>query len=155
MATQAQIEQVAQALHRVLPAPFFRKVSESQAGTGAVLRFLFETEGDVTAGMIADLMGVSTARVAVLLKKMTVRGLIVKVRAPGDARITIVRLTDQGRGTAQLMRDDMYARVGQVIDKVGMDRAMEFLSIAGEIAEIMPKPGEEPCRDFPQLCEKE
>ncbi len=140
MATYEQIEMVATALQKIHPAPFFKKINESQAGIGAVMRYLSESDDEVTAGSIAEFMGVSTARVAVLLKKMAAKGLIVKENAAFDGRVTIVHLSETGKQTALTMRSSMYSRVGEVIDRVGIDRMLEFLAIAAEITEIAPDP---------------
>lgn len=140
MATREQIETVAAVLQQIHPAPFFHKINQSQAGIGAVMRYLSETEGDVTAGSIADFMGVSTARVAVLLKKMAAKGLIVKAKNTADGRVTIVRLSDAGKQAAQSMQNSFYSRVGKVIDKIGMERMLEFLATAAEISQINPDP---------------
>lgn len=141
MATQEQVAQIAEMLFRTHPVPFFQKVNESQAGIRAVMGYLSEADTDVTAGDIAAFMGVSTARVAVLLKKMAAKGLIVRERSPADARVTIVRLTECGTQTAQRMKDSMCRKISEVIDQIGMDRLVMFLEIAGEIAKIAPPPG--------------
>lgn len=141
MATQEQIETVARLLQELHPAPFFQDMNKAKAGIGAVLRLLYLTAGDVTAGDVAEHMGVSTARVAVLLKKMEGKDLIRKIRSDKDARVTIVRLTEKGSAIVKSMQADMHCKVGQVIDQVGMDRVLEFMAIAREIAYIDPRPG--------------
>ena len=78
MATQDEVELILENLQEVHPAEFFKTLNEENAGIGAVLRYLNEAEGDVTAGNISKYLHVSTARVAVLLKKMAVQGLVTK-----------------------------------------------------------------------------
>lgn len=146
MATQEQIDQIAKILRQTPPAPFFQKVSESQVGIGAVMGYLSEVDTDATAGEIAAFMGVSSARVAVLLKKMVAQGLIVKERSATDARVTIVHLTESGAETARRMKDSMCEKIAEVIDKIGMERLLDFLKTAGEIARLAPGPC--PCRRF-------
>lgn len=138
MASQEQIEAVAAAMRKIRPAPLFKLISESQTGIGAVMRYLSDADGEVTAGNIADFMGVSTARVAVLLKKLSAKGLIVKESAASDGRVTIVRLSDTGKQTAEAMRSGVCGKIGEAIDKIGMERMLEFLTIAGEISDIDP-----------------
>lgn len=140
MATREQIEQISTLLQRTLPPPLFRRVNETQAGIGAVLRLLESAGEPVTPGRIAEFMDVSTARVAVLLKKMEAKGLIEKQRHAGDARVTIVRLSPLGLETVLSMKEDMYAKVGAVIDQVGMERLLEFVAIAEEVRRALPEP---------------
>lgn len=94
MATQEQIRRIFQKMRESHPKEFFHHMDETQAGIGAVLRLLYIEKKPVTAGKISDTLGISTARVAVLLRKMESRGLIIKEKNPLDARVTIVRLTD-------------------------------------------------------------
>ena len=96
MATEAQIETVLKRVEKARPAHFFKCMDEVQVGIGAVLRLLYKSEETVTAGKISDVLEVSTARVAVLIKKMVSKGLITKEQGVKDARVTIVRLTDFG-----------------------------------------------------------
>ncbi|MGM9607635.1 MAG: MarR family winged helix-turn-helix transcriptional regulator [Oscillospiraceae bacterium] len=140
MATKEQTEFVLDHLQAAHPADFFKIVSEGNAGIGAVLCFLAGSSGDATAGKISRYMRVSTARVAVLLKKMSAKGLIVKEADAHDARVTNIRLSADGESAVQKMRGEMYAQVGAVIDKVGMDRMMEFIAISDEIRSAISAP---------------
>ena len=139
MATAQQIEMIVDALRAAHPKALFQAIDETQVGIGAVLRILCESEGPVTAGKIAEDMEVSTARVAVLLKKMVAKNLIVKQTDPADARVTVVRLSEYGKQTVEAMRREIYAQFGAVIDQVGMDRMMEFVAISGEIQNVIQK----------------
>lgn len=136
MATKAQIEMVLGELKKVHPphpSGFLQRIDERQEGTGAVLCLLHDSRDTVTAGKISEVLGVSTARVAVLLKKMAAKGLITKERAPSDARVTVVTLTEQGKETVQRIEEEIFHQMGVVIDKVGEARVLEFITIAKEI----------------------
>lgn len=133
MATQEQIEMLLRQLKKAPPSELFKSIDENTAGIRAILHYLNETSGTVTAGKISEHMNVSTARVAVLLKKMTERGLIEKGSDPSDARVVVVKLSEDGKGMAEKMRNNVYSQVGAMIDKVGMERMMEFAEISNEI----------------------
>lgn len=137
MHTQEQIELLLQAMLDAQPKDLARFMSENQAGTRAVLRLLYASNEVMTAGKIAQQMGVSGARVAVLLKKMAAKNLIVKEAAPDDARVTTVRLTQHGMETAKIMRQELFDQIGNVIDKVGMDAMLEFVRISRQIQESL------------------
>ena len=115
-------------------------MNEGNAGIGAVLRILYESPESVTAGYISEFMQVSTARTAVLLKKMSDKGLITKSGDIKDARRTIVSLTDDGRDTVRNMRDDLRSKIYAVIDKLGMDKITEFLEISSEMKSVFSPP---------------
>lgn len=140
MATKEQIEIVMKDFQDAHPVDFYYKINETRAGIGAVLRFLYESEGTVTAGKISAYMGVSTARVAILLKKMTAKGLIIKETDKADARVTVVRLSEYGEEAVEKVIRDIYHQVNVVIDKVGMERMLEYAQISREIKEAIKAP---------------
>ena len=125
---------VLEKMEKAHPVDFFKRVNETQAGIGAVLRVLYKsTDGTVTAGKISDMLNVSTARVAVLLKKMAANGLITKEQDLMDGRVTVVKLTELGEKTVAQMRNEMFVQMGHVIDVVGMERILDFIAISNEI----------------------
>lgn len=139
MATHEQIAMTLEALQATHPKELFHTMDLNQAGIGAVLRLVYESKETVTAGKIADFMGVSTARVAVLLKKMAAQGLIIKESDAKDGRVTVVRLSEQGVARVEAIRSRLYTHIGAVIDKVGMERMQEFITISGEIRDAVTK----------------
>lgn len=140
MATEEQIERMLKKFEKAYPADFFKHVTETRAGIGAVLRLLYESNGTVTAGKISEVLEISTARVAVLLKKMVARNLITKERGITDARLTIVKLSELGEKTIKEMRDEMGQQMNLLIDTVGEERLMEFVAISEEIETVVAGP---------------
>ena len=55
MATQKQIEYVLENLQGMHSAAFFKNLSEGNAGIHAVLRILYESDDNITAGNISGL----------------------------------------------------------------------------------------------------
>ena len=70
MATPEQIASILSQLVALHPADCFKPIDAANAGLGAVLRLLYLADQPVTAGTISEKLHVSTARVAVLLKKL-------------------------------------------------------------------------------------
>ena len=120
-------------IHPPHPVGLLQRIDETQEGVGAVLCLLHESDETVTAGRVSEVLGVSTARVAVLLKKMAAKGLITKGHDPADARVTVVSLTEQGRESIREIEGELYRQTGLVIDRVGEERVLEFIAIAQEI----------------------
>ncbi len=137
MAEKAQIELVLAKMREAYPDTFFKCMDETRAGIGAVLCLLYEADGALTAGKISDLLQVSTARVAVLIKKMDAKGLVTKERGIVDARRTIVRLTACGEQLVQEMQDVLYRQIGLAIDAVGEERLLDFIETAKELRCVM------------------
>ena len=140
MATREEIEKIVLLLDESHPSKFVKKHNETNAGIGAVLRFLSESDRPMTACSISQFMNVSTARVAVLLKKMEARGFICRRSGPEDARTVVVSLTDSGLNAAHKMQESMHRDVGILIDTIGMDRLIEYTNISREIRSVMKGP---------------
>lgn len=137
MASQEEIERLLRQIRTIGPFEMFKNIDRSEAGINAVLRCLYESEETVTAGKLSEKLEISTARVAVLLKKMAVKGLIERKCDPSDGRVVVVKLSEYGEETARKNIEDVYARVNEMIDKIGMERMLEFVAISREIHSLM------------------
>lgn len=144
MATKEQVEYVLKYLEKFKPQEVFKQTSEVNAGIGAVIKILSESHGAVSAGTISEKVGISTARTAVLLKKMVKHNLITKSRADFDGRKTMVVLTEYGLKTAEEMQKNLLERLEKTIDAIGMDKIEKFISLFTEIQAFIksnfPKP---------------
>lgn len=139
MAEKKQIEALLEAWHEAPPSEHFQRIDKSAVGIRAILKYLSEVSERATAGEISKALGVSTARVAVLLKKMVAKGLLEKQSDPTDGRLVVVQLSPQGKDTAQEFRRAMYAQLGRLIDEIGMERMLEFAAISCEIHSVLKK----------------
>ena len=146
MITKERLEAIAKELPKVKPTNFLKIVNDSNAGIGFALKLLLSASGNqLSAGELSDAMGVSTARVAVLLKKMDKKGLIVKQEDKSDARVTIVKLSEEGNRIATEMKENMLRHIANVIEKVGEEKFLQFIALSNEIKDAMgdefpPKP---------------
>lgn len=84
MTTEEQIQLLLSELKKVPPSQLFQSIDSSTVGMRVILLNLGDTDRIVTAGMVSDYMHVSTARIAVLLKKMEAKGLLEKERDPSE-----------------------------------------------------------------------
>ena len=140
MATKEEVAELCAALEALHGDEFFRRIGETGAGVSAVMRYLYETDGPVSAGEISRFLQVSTARVAVLLKKMESRELIDRVSDAHDARKSMIRLSDQGRALCTRMLGELSRRLSEVIDRVGRARIREFIAVGNEIRTAVQPP---------------
>ena len=124
MATQKQIQRVLSLMKETVPGPLCRRIDESSSGAAAVLGCLYHTGQTQTAGQLSARCHVSTARMAVLLKKMEGRGLITRFPGEKDARTVEI-----GRALEE--------QEGILIDRIGEDRLTAFAQVAREIGETM------------------
>ena len=139
MATENEIKFVLDHLQESIPTRFFNTINEGYIGMGAVLQYLYEADGAVTAGDISEYMQVSTARVAVLLRKMNSQGLITKSEDAHDARVVNVKLSLDGQKKAEEIKTNIYRELAFVIDGIGMNKLSEFIEISDEIKQLINK----------------
>jgi MarR family. len=140
MARAEEIQKIMEEIESVHLEKVYKVLNETSAGIRAALRILYEQGGSITSRQLGKLLGVSSARVAVLLKTMDAKGLIAKKKDVLDARITIVSLTPSGEETIRKMHDELIKQINRIIDYVGFDRLMEFFAISKEIAEVVEPP---------------
>lgn len=147
MATEEQLEYILQELPKAHPVDFFKVLTDSNAGIGFALKLLYSADGQhLSAGDVSEAMGVSTARVAVLLKKMESKGLITKENDKNDARITRVSLSEKGEAVANQMKENMRKHISNVIERLGMEKLKLFIELSVEVKNAMNE-------DFSQMSE--
>lgn len=108
----------------------FGQMDKINQGFNFLLVYLYEKQKDLSAGELAKALKVSTARIAVLIRKLLSRKFITKYSNPGDARITMVSLTEAGSKYALKEKEDTIMKMAKIIEKVGIDEFEEFLNTA-------------------------
>lgn len=138
MATKEQIDYIISELPKAHPANFFKIFNDANTGIGFAIKLLYSAEENrLSAGAISEAMGVSTARVAVLLKKMESKGLISRESDRADARVTVVCLSEAGKNLAEQMQENMLKHISYVIDRVGMEKLKQFMDLSVEVKAAM------------------
>ena len=130
MVSEAEVWRILSEFNSIKPVEFLQQIDVNSMGIGKVLGFISCANREVSAGEISDFMEVSTARVAVLLKKMSDKGLIVKHSDPKDARRVLVSITDEGR---TLLKEKRQIPKG----KVGKEKIEDFIQACREIKSIV------------------
>ncbi|MGN0783767.1 MAG: MarR family winged helix-turn-helix transcriptional regulator [Christensenellales bacterium] len=124
----------------LLPPPeISRLINDSNMGMGAVLKTLDADCKPLPAGKISEKIGVSEARVTALLKKLSKKNYVEKITDDADRRITLVRLTDEGRKVADNLRENLRANVAAFAGEIGVDKLDLYLKLTEEINEAFKK----------------
>lgn len=119
------------------PARLFNKVDESTAGTRFVMVYLREHDEEVYASTIAKDLGISRARMGVLLQKLVGKGLVEKVVSRTDGRIEVLRLTPLGKKEIHDVREKMIDNVERVIEEIGLEELNQFIETSAKIKMIL------------------
>ena len=139
MASDKEVLRLLQEFNSINPLEFMQKIDVQSMGIGNVLGFLMCSEKEVSAGEISEYMHVSTARVAVLLKKMADKGLITKQTDPSDGRRVMVSITDEGKAAFLEKQKEILLYGGAVVDHFGVERIEEFIESCRQIREVVDK----------------
>ncbi len=137
MANREYTVSVMKRLHEKPPEDAFRKFNDDNAGINCMLRYLEQVGRPVSAGEISGYMHVSTARVSVLLRKMSERNFIIRENSSKDARRLMISLSEQGKAEFTRRSEEMVDIFGRIIDKIGKERMEEFISISDDIKTII------------------
>lgn len=134
--TKAEIEILMDEFIKSRPLLLLKEIDHTNAGVGLVLKLLDESiDGRLTAGEISDAMKVSTARVAVILKKMMAKGFINKESDKNDARVTIVCLSEEGRKKANEIKESNINQMKTLIEEFGEEKFKQFIVLSYELKE--------------------
>ncbi|MCQ2465345.1 MAG: MarR family transcriptional regulator [Oscillospiraceae bacterium] len=131
--TREETEIILERLVKSRPKKLFTHVDTENAGIMCLLKFLLDSGRPVTAGEISTYMHVSTARVAVLIKKLEKNSMIEKLADPSDARKTMVSISDNGIQTVNANREKCLDFFSAVIERTGKEKFLDFVKLSEEI----------------------
>jgi DNA-binding MarR family transcriptional regulator len=108
---------------------------------------LLSQHGDMTMGRLADLLDISLSNATGLIDRMEERGLIERVRVPGDRRIVVVRTSEGGRSTlddVEILRHDLLAKLLGRLDESQLERLAQTIEdVRGAVAGLLASEGPE------------
>ena len=137
MVSDQEVLELLEEFNSIKPLEFLQRIDIQSMGICHVLGFLLASDHKVTAGEISEYMNVSTARVAVLLKKMADKNLIIKKADPKDARKVLVSITKDGKEHFNERQKEILLYGGAVVDHFGKERIENFIETCREIREIV------------------
>lgn len=98
------------------PHKAFEELSKTRMGFFAVIDHLHQAQKPLTSKEISDAMGVSSARMTVLLKKMEGENFLKKEHSPSDARAILVSLTEKGQKKAVEIEQRRYRCMEKILE---------------------------------------
>lgn len=122
-----------QLLHKSRPQ---KKITESMQGEIFVLHYLFHQGDDVVPGEISNIMNISSARTAAALNSLERKGFIIRDIDKNDRRRILIRLTEEGRDSAQKHQQELIQNTVKMLRLLGDDDAREYIRITGKLAEL-------------------
>ncbi|MBO4747805.1 MAG: MarR family transcriptional regulator [Clostridiales bacterium] len=139
MAKEQEVLELLNEFNSIHPLEFLQHIDMTSMGIGNVLGFLCASGREVTAGEISEYMNVSTARVAVLLKKMSDKELINRRSDPNDKRKVMVSITPKGISAFEEKKKEILLYAGAIVDHFGKEKVEDFIESCRNIRDIVDR----------------
>ncbi len=137
MATEKEIERVSrQFLSPSLYDPLILEFLSNRQGMAALFRMLIKSREPLTSRDLQDILHVSSARTAVMVRRLEEKGVIEKKPNPKDRRAYFLVPTQKGLEIAHKREEDLNRLFGRMIDEIGYDRLEEFFSIMHDLTHV-------------------
>lgn len=105
------------------------------AGEDGVLYLLYENNNRCTAGKLSERIGVTTGRMANILKSLEKKQYVERERDKQDKRIVYVKLMDKGIARIKEEYDKQLAMHMKFIEKLGEEDTRHFMRIIEKIVD--------------------
>ena len=139
MANKTQVFEVMAKLQEHNPLEVFRNIEEINSGMGYIMLKLYNAKDEVFAIDLSKDMQISRARVTMLLRKLILKGFVIKQRSKVDARKEMITITNKGRDEVNQIKQKVFNDINKLIDKLGIEKVNEFLDLSKEIHETLHK----------------
>jgi len=139
MVSNQEVLALLKEFNNIKPLAFLQRIDIQSMGIGNVLGFLLCSDHEVSAGEISEYMNVSTARVAVLLKKMADKGLITRKPDPHDGRRVLVSITENGKELFTEKQREILLYGSAIVEHFGENRVREFIKSCKDIKDVVDR----------------
>ncbi len=107
-----------------------------EQGAFAVIKLLHSEQRDLSSAEICKRLGISSARVAVLIKKLESKNFIEKIPSESDSRVKMIALSQKGRGFAEKAKKRMFETAEKIVDEFGIPRLLSMFEDLKKIKAI-------------------
>ena len=112
------------------------KIAYASTGENGVLYRLYISEtGEALAGDLARGMGLTSGRIANILKQLESKNYVVRSSGEKDRRKVYVALTGEGRAHIEEVYQGNLRDIETYLEKLGEEDAKEYIRILGRLLE--------------------
>lgn len=115
------------------------RISATMCGEMAVMRLLYTSEQDMTAGELSSKLCMTTSRIAAVLNSLEKKGWIERRNDTNDRRRVLVSLTEIGKVLCEGKRQHLTRKISLMLSMLG-DDAPTFVRLVGRVFEIVASP---------------
>ncbi len=98
-----------------------------------LLRACLDSEGEITATELAEVLPVDTSRISRLVTILVNRGLLVRRRLPNDRRVVMLSLSEEGVELTSRILESMELHDAVLTDGIDEDDMRVFVSVTSRI----------------------
>ncbi len=136
MASQEEVVEILKFIQKGHPKNVSEEMNKHEFGTFAVIKYLHDHRDGVKSADICKASKISSARMAVLLKKLEAKDIIKKEASLTDARAILVKLTPNGERMAKKAEEHIFDSISQAIDEIGFEELKNILRKMKRLHEI-------------------
>ncbi len=137
MAKKEDVFYALELFHNNRPQKMLNEVNRGEMGAFAVIKLLYDADKEITSADLCSQLKISSARMAVLIKKLETKGLVVKTASQADSRAKILKLSEKGVALADKLKADMFETMGKVVDEFGIEELESFFKKLGKLKSIL------------------
>lgn len=116
-----------------------KQINDSVRGENMALGFIKAEGGSTYPKEIELAMGISSARVAAIIKKLEQRGFVTRTGDKVDRRKTLVALTEKGQKVAEETESKIIYTLDQMFEVLGEEDSENFVRIIDKLIKNLPK----------------
>lgn len=124
-------------LQKDRPQNALDKMHDVNIGIMGALDFLYQRGEEVKSKDISEALNISSARMAILLKKLEAKGFIQKTKSTTDGRSASIILSSKGWQYVRQMKACMAQTSQRLIDEFGFDALVELIGQMAKFRSIM------------------
>lgn len=125
-------------IRKSAPRPLIDSISIEDKGIHFILGYLkCHKDEDNNIVDLAKELGVSTARISVLIGKMEKKELVRKIRSKTDARKVMVKISAKGERIADENFEMMVKAHEKLIESISEEDLKNFVRVSGIIRDVM------------------
>ena len=137
MAKKEEVDMFVKLMEKNRPYHVFEEMEKYDTGMLAVLKYLNENEYAVKSKDINNALRLSSARMAVILKNLEKKGLIIKINSKLDARVISIQLSSYGKEVANTIKNNVRITTEKILDEFGIEYLNKLFEDMEKIKKII------------------
>ncbi len=133
------VERLITSLYKIGHGGSSKKLNNSVRGENMALAIISKNGGSIYPKDIEEMMGVSSARVAKIIKGLEEKKLVIRKPDSKDKRKTLVILTDLGKEFENLRKEKINFTLSTMLELLGEEDGADFVRIIEKIEKSMPQ----------------